>query len=267
MESPAHHLAPPTEPPLPDRSARDADSEPLDSLQSVLGHRFSDPDLLRQALTHSSLAHEKQDQHEIPASEHADNERLEFLGDAVVGMLTAEFLYRRYPELPEGDLTRLRAALVSRRHLGEVGRQLQLGRCLSLGRGEERSGGRSNAALLANATEALLGAIYLDAGIGTARRIVEQHVIEPSIEALRSHLQSAEGTGDYKSALQEWLQARKQGEPEYRVTAEAGPAHRRKFFVEVSAAGSLLGAGSGRSKKAAEQDAARQAIASLREAQ
>lgn len=270
MESSAPHLAHPTEPsPGGPSSAPPADQP--EALEAALGYRFTHRELLCQALTHSSLAHE-QLTHEQPKNHAAhsrttaaDNERLEFLGDAVVGLVAAESLYRRYPELAEGDLTRLRGTLVSRKHLGEVGRRLQIGRYLLLGRGEQRSGGRSNAALLANAVEALLGAIYLDAGVAVVQGLIEEHIIGPSVDLLRKRLRAAEATGDYKSALQEKLQAAGQGEPEYRVSAETGPPHRRKFFVDVSSAGSVIGAGSGRSKKAAEQDAARQALASLRE--
>jgi ribonuclease-3 len=254
-----------TEPPSPRRSPT-SEPEPVETLEAALEHRFVRSELLRQALTHSSLAHESQDQAEQDPSgaECADNERLEFLGDAVLGMIAAESLYRRYPELPEGSLTRLRGALVSRKHLAEVGRQLNLGKYLLLGRGEERSGGRSKAALLANAMEALLGAVYLDGGLERVRPIVESRIIEPSVAKLRGQLNATEGTGDYKSALQETLQADRLGQPEYRITAETGPDHRKRFFVEAHVAGQTLGKGSGRSRKHAEQDAARQALEAIR---
>src|SRR5271170_8205625 len=160
-------------------------------LERALGHKFEHEHLLVTALTHSSLAHEfqlaeagKTDQ---PPPE--DNEQMEFLGDAVIGLLVAESLYKRFPELSEGELTRLRSALVSRKHLGQVASRLKLGAYLYLGKGEERSGGRKKAALLANAIEAVIGAVYLDAGIGTARVFVEHWVVEPYVGELRAALE------------------------------------------------------------------------------
>jgi len=230
-------------------------------LESLLGHRFRSAALLEQALTHRSLAHELG----IDEPQPRDNERLEFLGDAVVGLVAAESLYRRFPDLPEGELTRLRGALVSRRYLAQVAKTLDLGRYLRLGRGEDRSGGRSKAALLANAMEAVLGALYLDGGLDAARRVIETHVVEPSAAALHQQLLAGSVIGDFKSALQELLQARKQGQPEYCTTAESGPDHRKEFFVEVRSAGRILASGTGRNRKLAEQDAARHALDSLRE--
>lgn len=237
-------------------------AEPLsaDSLEAVLDYRFERRELRDRALTHSSLAHEAGDH----TGRDEDNERLEFLGDAVVGLIVAESLYRRYPDLPEGSLTRLRATLVSRRHLALVAETLDLGSYLRLGRGEERSGGRTKSALLANAMEAVIGAIYLDGGLETARRLIEQHVIESSVCALHEQLTTGDEIGDFKSALQQLLQARKQGQPEYRTTGESGPDHRKRFFVEARVAGQTLAEGAGRSRKHAEQDAARQAIRKLR---
>jgi len=237
-------------------------AEPLstDSLEAALHHRFERRDLLDRALTHSSLAHELGD-HDQGAE---DNERLEFLGDAVVGLVVAESLYRRYPDLPEGSLTRLRATLVSRKHLALIAESLDLGAYLRLGRGEERSGGRTKSALLANAMEAVLGAIYLDSGLDKARRVIETHVIEPSVSALHEQLTTGDEIGDFKSALQQLLQGRKQGTPEYCTTGESGPDHRKRFIVEARVAGQTLAEGAGRSRKHAEQDAARQAIKKLR---
>ena len=266
MESSATHLVPSTEP-LSTRKSLSSDPEAPAGLEAALQHRFADPAILEQALTHSSLAHENQDQPEetAPDAQRVDNERLEFLGDAVLGMVTTECLYRRYPELPEGSLTRLRGALVSRRHLAEVARELDLGSYLHLGRGEERSGGRTKAALLANAMEAVLGALYLDGGLECVRPVIESRIVDRSVDHLRRRLSAAGGTGDYKSALQESLQASKLGQPEYRITGESGPDHRKRFFVEARAAGKVLAQGSGRSRKVAEQDAARQALDYLRE--
>ena len=239
-------------------------SEPagLQALEARLAYGFADRGLLALALTHSSRVHERSEGE--PPGE--DNERLEFLGDAVVGMLVGEGLYRRYPELREGELTRLRGALVSRRHLAEVGRGLELGPHLLLGRGEERSGGRAKAALLANAMEAVIGAIYLDGGLEAARRLVESCVVAPGVEALRARVTADGGMGDFKSALQESLQARRQGPPEYRTVRESGPDHQKEFFVEAWAAGAVLAEGTGSTRKRAEQDAARRALERLQEA-
>ena len=256
MESSAHFssidMLPPGERPA-------ADPEAFVPLEAALDHRFADPALLRQALTHSSLAHESG----AAEPQREDNERLEFLGDAVVGLVAAEFVYRCYPELSEGHLTRLRGALVSRKHLAVVAERLSLGKYLLLGKGEERSGGRAKTALLANAMEAVIGAVYLDAGLDAVRRLIEARVMTPSIVALREQLDVGGGMGDFKSALQELLQARKQKQPEYHITGETGPDHRKSFFVEVRVAGEPLAEGEGRTRKHAEQDAARRAIAKL----
>jgi ribonuclease-3 len=231
----------------------------VDELEAVLGHRFTQPELLERAFTHSSLAHERG----AAEPQREDNETLEFLGDAVVGLVAAEYVYRCYPELSEGALTRLRGALVSRRHLAGVAEQLQLGKYLLLGRGEERSGGRTKAALLANTMEALIGAAYLDAGLATVRAFIEASVITPVVDGLREQLRASGGMGDFKSALQELLQSRKQGQPDYRITGETGPDHRKRFFVEVRVGGEALAEGEGHTRKHAEQDAARRAIEKL----
>jgi ribonuclease-3 len=244
-------------------------------LQHRIGHTFRQAKLLQRALTHSSLAYEQAaDGHFDEVSDNADNEQLEFLGDAVVGLVAADSLYRRYPELREGELTRLRAALVSRQHLGQVASRLDLGSALFLGKGEERSGGRKKSALLANAIEALIGAVYLDAGLESARVFVEQWVVEPYVGELRATIERGGNIGDHKSALQEFLQARKAGQPQYTVKAESGPDHRKRFLVEVRMPAAkvnpaepgkprLLARGSGTTKKHAEQEAARRAYQKL----
>ncbi len=240
----------------------------LDELEIRLGHSFLHRTLLEQALTHRSLTREGATRDGGPEGAgmaREDNERLEFLGDAVVGLAAAESLYLRYPDLSEGDLTRLRGALVSRRHLGQVARQLELGRYLLLGRSEENSGGRAKPALLANAMEAVLGALFLDAGIEGVRRVVEQLLIGPSAAQLREQLLTGAGIGDFKSGLQELLQARRLGQPEYCTTAESGPGHCKQFFVEVRCGNRMLATGAGRNRKLAEQEAARQALEMLRE--
>jgi ribonuclease III len=262
MESPASH------PGVTDESLVPGDpvttqTGGLDELQATVGHPFIRQDLLQQALTHRSFVAEHSAHGSEPLA--GDNERLEYLGDAVVGLVTAESLFRLYPELPEGALTRLRGALVSRRHLAEVARALEMGKYLRLGRGEDRSGGRAKTALLANAMEAVIGALYLDAGLDAARRLIEARVIAPTVASLREQLTAGAGVGDFKSALQELLQARRQGHPEYRTTAETGPDHRKRFYVEVRAGGEALAEGSGPTRKIAEQDAACRALERLRD--
>jgi len=255
---------------IPDPSEPVSADSDIAELEAALQHRFADREILVRALTHSSIAHERASMARERDAANAqqdpqreDNERLEFLGDAVVGMVAAEAVYRRYPDLPEGALTRLRGALVSRRHLAEVAQGLDLGRYLLLGRGEERSGGRTKTALLANTMESVIGALYLDAGLEAARGLIEQRVIMPAVAALHAQLATSGGMGDFKSALQELLQSRRQGQPVYKTTGESGPDHRKKFFVEVRAGGDLLAEGDGRTRKHAEQDAARRAIEKL----
>jgi ribonuclease III len=242
---------------------------PLDTLEQALKHEFHDRALLEQAVTHSSLAFER-GAHNGKAP--ADNEKLEFLGDAVLGLVVAQSLYETFPDLEEGDLTRLRAALVSRRHLGHVAESLHLGDYLRLGRGEERNGGRSKAVLLANSFEAIVAALFLDAGLEVARAFVHRTVVDPTVQRLYKGLERGESMGDHKSALQELLQARGAAPPEYEVKAETGPDHRKRFLVEVVIPGSLnlpstTAQGTGTTKKKAEQEAARIAYLQLQEQQ
>ena len=239
----------------------------LETLEEILDHRFRDRALLEQAVTHSSLAFEQTSQRSTGTS---DNEKLEFLGDAVLGLLVAQSLYEAFPDLEEGDLTRLRATLVSRGHLGQVAQTLNLGDHLRLGRGEERSGGRRKSVLLANSFEAVLAALYLDAGIEVARAFVQRTVIGPSAQRLHDGLERGESMGDHKSQLQELLQARGVAPPEYELKAETGPDHRKRFLVEVIIPGvpdlpSIIAQGAGTTKKRAEQEAARVACAQLQE--
>lgn len=239
----------------------------LDTLEQTLRHTFHDRDLLEQAVTHSSLAFE-QGAHNDKVS--ADNEKLEFLGDAVLGLVVAQSLYESFPDLAEGNLTRLRAALVSRRHLGHVAESLHLGDYLRLGRGEERNGGRGKSVLLANGFEAVIAALYLDAGIDATRAFVRRTVIDPTVQGLYKGLERGESMGDHKSALQESLQARGAAPPEYEVKAETGPDHRKRFLVEVVIPGSeglppVTAQGAGTTKKKAEQEAARIACLQLQE--
>ena len=234
---------------------------------NLTGHVFRDPALLQRALTHRSLAFESDP--ETALDPLTNNEQMEFVGDAVLGLVAAEYLYRRFPQSREGELTRLRASLVSRVHLGQVGERIGVGQSLRLGRGEERSGGRHKTALLANALEAVIAALYLDAGLLAARKFIEQHVIEPSLPDLARALGKG-GTfsgavGDYKSALQEHLQATGGGRPRYVTLEETGPDHQRQFRVEVRLEGDAgasepLGEAVAGSKKAAQQEAARIAM-------
>ena len=256
--------------------------EGLAEVEHLLGYSFHKKSLLTLALTHSSLAYENAAEHAHEADKGAkgknthengpasDNEQLEFLGDAVLGLLVANSLYSRYPELNEGELTRLRANLVSRRHLGQVGSSLDLGNHILLGKGEERSGGRKKAALMANCMEALMGALYLDGGLEAAEGFVERTVVAPFAGDLRQKLRRDGVIGDHKSALQELLQAQKSGTPEYVVRGESGPDHRKRFLVEVRVADQPLRAralarGIGTTKKKAEQEAARRAFEKLRQ--
>jgi ribonuclease-3 len=254
----------------------------LDSA-SILGYSFTDLSLLGRALTHRSLAFESGAQ--CHAGTDADNEQLEFVGDAVLGLVVAESMYRRFPDSREGELTRLRASIVSRRHLGEMAARLDLGSLLRLGKGEERTGGRSKPALLSNALEAVIAAIYLDGGLQAAADFIERNVLGPALPELNLAVQhelpgphpASSGTfsgavGDFKSALQEHLQAIGAGQPEYVLESESGPDHRKHFCVEVRAENAegistVLARAEGSTKKAAQQEAARIAFTHLLEAQ
>jgi ribonuclease-3 len=240
-----------------------------ESRDGVFGHRFRDPALLTLALTHRSLAYETSpEETSVPGS---DNEQLEFIGDAVLGLVVAEALYRRFPDSREGELTRLRASLVSRRNLAEVGTRLNLGDHLLLGRGEEQSGGRRKPALIANGVEAVIAALYLDGGLEAARDFIHRYIVEPAETELFAALRSGPfsgAIGDYKSALQERLQASGLGQPEYVTIAQSGPDHQKRFHIEVrstDATGSstTLAGAEGTTKKQAQQEAARLALADL----
>ena len=252
--------------------------DPAAVLQARIGYAFRDADLLRLALTHSSLAFEQAEAsgRNEPNRTTEDNEQLEFLGDAVVGLVITELLCRHFPDRREGDLTRMRAMLVSGKSMGEAGVRLQLGAALNLGRGEDASGGRTKNALLADAVEALTAAIYLDAGRGkslpgaamsapaaglkAAAAFVERELFAPHVAAL--HAAAKQGArfggvvGDWKSALQELLQARGAGQPHYRTAEETGNDHNKRFRVEVLLGEDVLAEGEGSSKKAAQQAAA-----------
>jgi ribonuclease III len=229
-------------------------SPDLDEFQRRLGHVFTDPELLRQALTHASFGHEQR-QH-LP-----DNQRLEFLGDAVLQLTVTEELYRRFPALPEGRLTSLRAQLVNRHHLQAVALGLGLGDHLILGRGEENSQGRKRGSILADAVEAILGAVFLEAGWPGARVIILR-LLEPSIDSLAGE-SGGQSTANPKGCLQEKLQAEGELPPMYRCLSETGPAHARIYEVVVEWQGRELGRGHGASKKEAEIRAAEVALGAL----
>jgi ribonuclease III len=247
----------------------------LNTLQTALGHAFRHEKLLVRALTHSSLAYEEAlearqgESAAAHASRDEDNEQLEFLGDAVLGLLVAETLFRRFPDFHEGEWTRLRASLVSRRHMARVASAIGLGAYLRLGRGEEKSDGRNKPALLANCMEAVIAALYLDGGLAPAASFVSRHVVSPYLSDLRQAMDSGVSLGDHKSALQELLQARKTGPPRYVLKAEKGPDHRKRFLVEVRIPSGdeepmAMARGVGTTKKKAEQEAARRAFKKLR---
>jgi ribonuclease-3 len=184
-----------------------------------------------------------------------DNERLEFLGDAVLDFVVGAWLYSHFPEMSEGEMTRLRAALVSTDRLGEFGAQLQIGKALRMGHGEEESGGRARLAMLCNAFEAVVGAIYLDAGVGEV-----QTFLDPLLRQATGQIRDGHGDRDPKSLLQEWAQARGGGAPLYRIVSERGPDHSKFFEVEVVVGGRAIARGEGRSKQAASKVAAREAL-------
>ena len=239
----------------------------FDELEAALGHKFLRPELLVCALTHRSLAHElAQVEGGIQAAAQEDNERLEFLGDAVLSLVVAEALYAAYPEWREGELTRVRSGLVSRQHMAQVARIVDLGKHLRLSRGEESSGLRRKATVLSNTMEAVVGALYLDGGLEPVRDFVRIQVMGEAAEQLARELRSGAALGNYKSALQELLQAAHSGAPVYRLKSESGPDHHKRFLVEVRTKGEAgergepLARGTGRTKKLAEQDAARRAL-------
>jgi len=222
------------------------------ALERRLGYRFRDVGLLEHALTHKSKAHED------ATGGVVDNESLEFLGDAVLGFVIADLLYREFPHFDEGQKSKAKAALVSTTALAELGQKIGLGAYLLLGRGEEKTGGRQKQALLADGCEAVIAAIYLDGGIDAARDCILQELAE-EIE----HVRSPDFLRDFKSALQERLQASGRPLPDYEVTAEQGPDHDKRFQVTVRVQGEVLASSEGRTKKEAEQAAARQALDKL----
>ncbi len=228
----------------------------FDGLEQRIEYRFRDPGLLEHALTHRSSVHED------VSGGVFDNESLEFLGDAVLGFLIADLLFREFPQHNEGHKSKLKAWLVSENSLAQIALDLELGDFLILGRGEEKSGGRRKQALVADGFEALIAAIYLDGGVDAAREFV-QRLFRPLLEEARQAGDEATYTSDFKSALQERLQSKERGLPDYRLIGESGPAHHKRFHVEVWVDGAPVARAEGRSKKRAEQEAARLALEQL----
>ena len=224
----------------------------MQALEKKLNYTFRNPALLSEALSHSSYANEHR------ANHLNSNERLEFLGDSVLGFVTAEFLFTQHPDLPEGDLTRIRAALVCEQSLYEVAKKLELGRYLKLGRGEEAGGGRERTSILADATEAVFAAVYLDGGIAEASALIHRVLLDVEREEIVE-----ERRRDFKTSLQELIQRQADQVLSYRMIGEQGPDHAKIFQAEVLLNGESLGSGFGRSKKEAEQSAAKAALQTL----
>ena len=223
----------------------------FESLQQAIGYRFRDRGLLEHAMTHTSRANED------VSGGVRDNESMEFLGDAVLGFVVADVLFRDFPEFDEGQKSKMKASLVSTATLAQQAERLDLGEHMLLGRGEEKTGGRRKQALLADTYEALIAAVYLDGGIDAVRGFIKRE-FHTLMGAARRH--GGGGAQDYKSGLQELVQARSQPLPEYRLVGTFGPDHEKRFEVEVLVAGESLARASGPSKKEAEQEAARLAL-------
>ena len=224
----------------------------FDELQKNIGVQFTNSDLLKAAFVHRSYLNEMRTVKE-------SNERLEFLGDAVLSFITSNFLYATYPDYPEGTLTNIRSSLVKTQSLADSARELKLGELLFLSRGEEDSGGRSNSSLLADTFEALLGAIFLDQGVDTAKKFLETHVFPKAGKIIKN-----KSYIDYKSLLQEIIQSESRISPTYRVTKSEGPDHAKTFWVEAKTDTKILGVGMGKSKQEAESSAAANALAAMR---
>ena len=224
----------------------------IKDLEAAIGYRFQNISLLQNALAHSSYANERW--HDSLKS----NERLEFLGDSILGMVVAEYLYRNFPDRPEGELTRMRADMVCETSLAAVADKIGLGEHLMLGHGEERFGGRQRASILADAVESVIAASFLDGGMDAAKTFIARFVLtEVPVKQLHN--------ADYKTALQELVQQKKDQVLTYELIGESGPDHDKEFRVQVSLNGTPIGVGIGRSKKRAEQDAAHKALDTLKQ--
>ena len=235
-------------------------SENLGPLEAATGYSFTDLGLLEHALTHRSRAHED------ASGGVMDNESMEFLGDAVLGFVVADMLFTRFPTHSEGYKSKVKAGIVSAASLARLAEEIDLGRFILLGRGEEKTGGRKKHAILADSFEALIAAIYLDGGIEAAREFIVSR-FGPLITGAGDQAADASFTEDWKSALQEWLQAHGHGLPTYRVTGAEGPDHRKRFAVELVVGGTAVARAEGRSKKEAEQLAARAALGEYKKAE
>jgi len=242
----------------------------LTELQSALGHAFRKPELLERALTHSSHAHEEAKAAGAEAdAEKLDNEQFEFLGDAVLGLVASQLLFERFPTFHEGQLSKLKAHLVSAGHLVSVAAGLGLGKYLRLGRGEERSGGRSKGTLLSDALEAIIAAMYLDSGMEKTREFIIRRILQPELDRISTESASEFSLADYKSALQELLQSNGRLQPVYATVKEEGPDHRKTFTVEAriywqgQTRPDYVARGEGATKKKAEQLAAKLALEQL----
>jgi ribonuclease-3 len=230
----------------------------LDEFERIIGYTFSNKDLLIEALTHRSFAYESGETGRF----RKDNERLEFLGDAVLELAISHFLWERYPHYSEGELSRLRSAIVREEELARLAERLHLGDYLMLGKGEEQTGGRRKPSILSGAVEAVLGAIYLDGGLDKVMRFVEVHFL-PFLEAISDKDPLSELDRDYKTKLQEWMQGAFKQTPVYRLDREEGPDHAKTFYVSVLMGEKVLARGKGRSKKEAQQKAAQVAYMKL----
>jgi ribonuclease III len=228
------------------------------ALEAALGYQFASRELLARAFTHRSSVHEKSPTAPVAESVVRDNEQLEFLGDAILGFVVSDALLAAHPAFPEGRLSKLKAHLVSASHLHAVASRLRLGDYLLLGRGEEMSGGREKKALLANAVEALIAALYLDGGVEPARRFILQHIVGEAEPAAEEALAT-----DYKSALQELAQSLKLPQPRYDIVEEHGPEHAKTFLVEVRVGPEWVSRAEGLSKKSAGQKAAQDVLRQL----
>lgn len=224
----------------------------LSNFENIIGYHFKNKELLTRAFTHSSFANEHKKQ------EIKNNERLEFLGDSVLSLVISEYIFSSFPELPEGELTKLRATVVCETSLAKSAREMQVGSFIHLGKGEEMTGGRNRDSILSDAFEAILGAMYLDGGFEVARKHVLKYLENTLNEAKEGKI-----FNDYKTCLQELLQQHSYEKIEYSIIKEQGPDHNKEFFVQVMHGSKVLGTGWGRSKKEAEQHAAQNALETL----
>ena len=228
-------------------------SNKIGTLEEKTGHKFNNPELLKRAMVHASSANERQGRR----IQH--NERMEFLGDAVLQLVVSEYFFQHYPKVAEGELTKMRASVVNEQVLAQIAKDLALGEYLRLGKGEELSGGRERPSILSDAMEAVIGAIFLDAGLEKARDFILQYLSGPLAAIEKGNYRQ-----DYKTALQEQMQRVAGRNVQYRTISQQGPDHDKVFTVQVEADGEVLGSGTGKTKKDAEQAAAREALSVLK---